>query len=221
MDGLVVKAFCLGNLFTNCYLIFHEESKKGFIVDAPEPTDEVEDFIRSQDLEIAFILLTHAHFDHIKGLENYSFPFYIHKKDLFLLKNPQLNGSALFKHLVVIKRKPRLYEVEKKGSHLFLSNCLFEAKIGVTPFSPIEVIYTPGHTPGSVSLRLNKWLFSGDTLFLDSIGRTDIPGASQDTLIKSIKRKLLILPPDTLVYPGHGSTTTIDREARLNPFLCR
>ena len=180
------------------------------MVDAPNPTDEVEDFIRSQNLEIAFILLTHAHFDHIKGLENYPFPFYVHKEDCSLLKNSQLNGSGFFKHLVVIKKKPRLYEV---GKPLYFNN------YPDSPRYPIEVIHTPGHTPGSVSLRLDQWLFSGDTLFLDSIGRTDIPGASQDTLIKSIKQKLLSLPPDTLVYPGHGPTTTIDREVKLNPFL--
>ena len=210
MDELIIKVFCLGDLFTNCYLIFHEKSKKGFIIDAPEPTDEVEDFIRSQDLEIAFILLTHAHFDHIKGLENYPFPFYVHKEDCFLLKNSQLNGSEFFKHSVVVKREARLYEVD---TPLYFNNYL--RPLG----HPIEVIYTPGHTQGSVSLRLGKWLFSGDTLFLDSIGRTDIPGASQDILIKSIKRKLLILPPDTLVYPGHGAVTTIGREAGVNPFL--
>jgi len=83
----------------------------------------------------------------------------------------------------------------------------------------IEIIHTPGHTPGSVSLKVNGWLFSGDTLFFDSIGRTDIPLASSEALISSIQEKLMSLPSDLKVYPGHGETTTIEREKKHNPFL--
>ena len=83
----------------------------------------------------------------------------------------------------------------------------------------IEVIHSPGHTPGSVSLKLNDWLFSGDTIFLDSVGRTDIPLASHDTIIESIKNRILTLPPETLIYPGHGPSTTVEREKKHNPFL--
>lgn len=204
MDGLIIKAFCLGDLFTNCYLIFHDESKKGFMVDSPAPTDEVKNFIRRQNLEIAFIALTHAHFDHIGGLESYSLPFYVHEEDVPLLEDQQMNGSAFFTSSIVVERKPHIY---KENMPLYFDNY------------PIEIIHTPGHTPGSVSLKLGKWLFSGDTLFYDSIGRTDIPLASQDLIIKSIKEKLLVLPSDTIVYPGHGAPTTIAREAKLNPFF--
>lgn len=204
MDGLIIKTFCLGDLFTNCYLIFHDESKKGFMVDSPAPTEEVKDFIRSQNLEIAFIALTHAHFDHIGGLESYSLPFYVHEEDVPLLEDQQMNGSAFFTSSIVVEREPHIY---KENMPLYFDSY------------PIEIIHTPGHTPGAVSLKLGKWLFSGDTLFYDSIGRTDIPLASQDLIIKSIKEKLLVLPSDTIVYPGHGASTTIAREAKLNPFL--
>jgi len=204
MDGLSLKTFCLGDLFNNCYLIVHDKSKKGFIIDSPAPTNEIKDFIRSQSLEIDFIALTHAHFDHIGGLRSLPFPFYIHQNDLQLLKDPQANGSAFFDSSIVVEKKPRLY---KENEPLYFDNY------------SIEVIHTPGHTPGSVSLKLNNWLFSGDTLFLDSIGRTDIPLASPERIIKSIKEKLLVLPSDTIVYPGHGAPTTIAREAKLNPFL--
>lgn len=204
MDELTIKTFCLGDLFNNCYLIFNSKSKKAFMVDSPSPIYEVTDFIRSQDLNIEFVALTHAHFDHIRGLNSLSFPFYLHQDDRELLEDPQANGSAFFGSSIVAKQRPRLYK-ENEPLHF-------------DKFS-IEVIHTPGHTPGSVSLRLNNWLFSGDTLFLDSIGRTDIPLASGDQLIKSIKEKLLVLPAQTIVYPGHGGTTTIGREAELNPFL--
>lgn len=204
MDGLILKAFCLGDLRDNCYLIFKQESKRGFIVDSPGPADAVKDFIRSQSLEIAFIVLTHAHFDHIQGLDDYPFSFYLHRDDLPLLKNPYTNGSVLFGSPVVVEKEPNLYPDDQP---LYFDNY------------PIEIIHTPGHTPGSVALKLGNWLFSGDTLFLNSIGRTDIPLASSELIIKSIKEKLLSLPEDTLVYPGHGASTTIGREKVENYFL--
>jgi len=204
MDGLTVRTFCLGDLFNNCYLIFDNKSKKAFIVDSPAPTEEVINFIQSQNLNIEFVVLTHAHFDHIGGLGSLPFPFYIHQDDLQLLKDPQVNGSAFFDSSIVVEKKPKLY---KENEPLRFDSY------------SIEVIHTPGHTPGSVSLKLNDWLFSGDTLFLDSIGRTDIPLASQERIIKSIKEKLLVLPLNTIVYPGHGAPTTIAREKEHNSFL--
>jgi len=204
MDGLNIKAFCLGDLFNNCYLVFDSKSQKGFLIDAPAPVDEILDFIKSRNLIISFIALTHAHFDHIAGLESLPFPFYIHRDDSGALNNSQLNGSALFSQPFEINKKPCLYE---EGAPLYFGNY------------PIKIIHTPGHTPGGVSLKLNNWLFSGDTLFSGSVGRTDIPGASQELIIKSIKEKLLILPPEIQVYPGHGESTTIGREAKSNPFL--
>lgn len=206
MDELELKTFCLGDLSNNCYLVFHKESKKGFVVDAPAPAFEVKEFILSQNIKIDFILLTHAHFDHISGLKDYSYPFYVDKEDFPLLKDPQLNGSEFFGCSVIAKKNPLFYGLDR---------FVYFNGLGY----PIEVIHTPGHTPGSVSLKLGKWLFSGDTLFLDSIGRTDIPRASQEVLIESIKENLLTLPSDISVYPGHGGPTTIGREAKLNPFL--
>ena len=204
MDGLSLKAFCLGDLFNNCYLIFHDKSKKGFIIDSPAPTNEIKDFIRSQSLEIDFIALTHAHFDHISGLESYCLPFYLHKEDFPLLKDPQLNGSAFFTSPVVIENEPRLY---KDNEPLYFQSY------------PIEIIHTPGHTPGSVSLKLGKWLFSGDTLFSGSVGRVDLPGGSFIDLQNSIRKKLFTLPKKIIVHPGHGPDTTIGREKNSNPFI--
>lgn len=203
MDELTLKTFVFGKLFNNCYLIFSRKSKQGFIIDCPAHTEELDKFVRSQNLEILFIALTHAHFDHIGGLSEHSFPFYIHRNDVPLLSDPQLNGSLLFDSPVTVEKEYLLYE---EGKPLYFGTY------------SIEIIHTPGHTPGSVSLKLNNWIFSGDVLFLDSIGRTDIPLASHNTLIKSIKEKILTLPPETIVYPGHGPSTTVGREKKYNPF---
>jgi glyoxylase-like metal-dependent hydrolase (beta-lactamase superfamily II) len=204
MDGLTIKTFCLGELSSNCYLIFNQESKHAFMVDAPAPAEPVKDFIRKRGLELTFVALTHAHFDHIAGLNKLDYPFYLHQNDLRLLEDPAVNGSVLFGLSTVVRKEPRLY---KDNEPLCFDDC------------PLEVIHTPGHTPGSVSLKLNNWLFSGDTLFLDSIGRTDIPLGSPDAIIKSVKERLLVLPGETIVYPGHGAPTSIERESSLNPFL--
>ncbi|MFH1519107.1 MAG: MBL fold metallo-hydrolase [Candidatus Omnitrophota bacterium] len=204
MDELIIKTFCLGDIFNNCYLVFGPKSKKGFLIDAPAPVDEILDFVKIRNLIISFIALTHAHFDHIAGLESLQFPFYVHREDSGFLNNSQLNGSVLFGRPFEINKKPRLYA---EGMPFYFGQY------------PIEIIHTPGHTPGGVSLKLNNWLFSGDTLFSGSVGRTDIPGASQELILKSIKEKLLSLPPETQVYPGHGDSTTIGREIATNPFL--
>ncbi len=204
MDDLILKTFCFGELSANCYLIFSRTTKHAFIIDRPASSDELDDFIESQGLKIDFVALTHAHFDHIGGLGKDTIPFYIHRQDVPLLGDPNLNFSSLFLSPFSVKAKPRLYE---EGKLLEFGECR------------LEIIHTPGHTPGSVSLKLGNWLFSGDTLFYDSVGRTDIPLASSTEIIASIKNKILSLPDDTIVYPGHGPATTVGREKRENPFL--
>ncbi|UCC94288.1 MAG: MBL fold metallo-hydrolase [Candidatus Omnitrophota bacterium] len=203
MDTLELKNFVLGELFTNSYLIFDRETKKAIIIDVPYPCAQLRKYIQGEDIEVLFIALTHAHFDHIGGLKEFSWPFYLHQNDLSLLNDADLNGSALFGSRIVIGREPLKYAA--KPLH-------FDSY-------PIDVIHTPGHTPGSVSLKVGNWLFSGDTLFCDSIGRTDIPLASQESLLQSIHEKICVLPEDTVIYPGHGPSTTVGREKRYNPFL--
>jgi glyoxylase-like metal-dependent hydrolase (beta-lactamase superfamily II) len=204
MDELTLKTFIIGDLENNCYLVFDKRTKKGFLVDAPEPIREVIKFITKENLEISFVALTHAHFDHIAGLDDLALQFYVHSEDSSFLKDPKLNGSLFFSSSVKTERKPNFYPPE--GFLKFEEHSL-------------KIIHTPGHTPGSVSLKLNNWLFSGDALFFDSIGRTDIPLASHKVLIQAIKEKLLTLPENTLVYPGHGPFTDIGREKKLNSFL--
>ncbi len=202
MDKLDLKVFPAGPLKTNNYLIFNKQSRKGFIVDFSESFGELSDFVKKEKIEIDFILLTHAHFDHIQGLQHTNFSFYLHKKDCDLISDPDKNGSSLFSDPMKIDKTPKLYQ----GRINFYN-------------SEITVIDTPGHTPGSVSLKLNKWLFSGDTLFCNSVGRTDIPFASQTDLMESIQKKILVLPDDIIIYPGHGPSSTLGQEKETNPFL--
>ncbi|MCQ9205578.1 MAG: MBL fold metallo-hydrolase [Omnitrophica bacterium] len=204
MDELTLKTLCLGPLANNCYLIFDRQSKKGFVIDNPKPCEELDNFIRKNDLDILFIALTHVHFDHIEGLDSNPFPFYVHKDDAPFLKDSRMNGSVFFNSAISISKKPRIY-----NQNGILRFCKYE----------IQILHTPGHSPGSVSLRLGKWLFSGDALFFNSIGRTDIPFASEEVLVRSIKEKILTLPDDTIVYPGHGPSTTVRQEKDNNPFL--
>jgi hydroxyacylglutathione hydrolase len=202
MVKLELKVFLAGPLDTNNYLLFNRQSRRGCIIDLSSSSGQLFDFLKKEKIKVDFVLLTHAHFDHIEGLRNTEFPFYLHKKDLGLLLDPEKNGSFFFANSIVIERKPYIYTDSLSFSG-----------------SRIDVIHTPGHTPGSVSLKLDNWLFSGDTLFRQAIGRTDIPLASGEELIKSIKEKILILPNETIIYPGHGSSTTLGQEKKTNPFL--
>ena len=204
MDGLTLHTLALGELLTNCYLIYNRENRKGFIVDVPSPLDKVKDFIEKENIDILFVLLTHGHVDHIEGLNSLSYPFYIHPQDAALLKEASLNFSSFLGRNFTVKREPILLQDE--APILFGSYSL-------------EIMHTPGHTPGSVSFKLGRWLFSGDTIFFDSIGRTDIPLASEKVLFSSIKEKILTLPDDTIIYPGHGPSTTVGREKKENIFL--
>ncbi len=203
MDELILRTFTSGPLLNNSYLVFDPGSKVGCLIDSPWDYQEVKSFIKKEDIEITFLLLTHGHFDHIQSLSYFDCPIYIRREDREMLENPGLNGSSIFDQPISTSKKVNFYS-ERPIS--------FSGHI-------VEVIPTPGHTPGSVCIKIGKWLFSGDTLFFDSIGRTDIPGASEDKIRDSIEKKLLTLPEDTLVYPGHGPKTSIGREKKQNPFL--
>lgn len=199
-----LKTFITGSLLTNCYLIFEKDSKSAFLVDAAPAAEQIKEFIREQRLNLEFIVLTHGHFDHIGGLNAFEEPFYIHVKDAAFLKDANLNFSAFLGYSFTVARDHQILETGPSLS--------FRGR-------NIEVLHTPGHTPGSVSLKIENWLFSGDALFFDSIGRTDIPLASSKTLLTSIKEKILPLDARTEVYPGHGPATTVGREKGQNHFL--
>jgi glyoxylase-like metal-dependent hydrolase (beta-lactamase superfamily II) len=204
MGKLEIKSFSLGSFLTNSYLVICKETRNCILIDAPQGLREIKNFIKKNRYKLLYVILTHGHIDHIKGLEEIDAPFYIHREDEPFLKNPSLNLSSFFSSPVIIERLPQLVE---DNDTLSLDSHTF------------RVLHTPGHTPGSISIKLDEYLFSGDTLFLDSVGRTDIPQACWDVLLTSVREKIIVLHKDTVVLPGHGPSTTLRREIKHNPFL--
>lgn len=202
-----IHNLCVGSLEVNCYVVVADSGRAILIDPGAEPV-KIKRFIKDNRISPAFILHTHGHIDHIGADSKLCLPVYIHKKDLPLLKNPQLNLSALFSEPFALKDNIKTFD----------SDCIL-----TLDSISLKVIHTPGHTPGSCCFLLlgqeRKILFSGDTLFYLGIGRTDFTGGCQQELMKSIKEKLFSLDDDTLVYPGHGPGTTIGKEKKNNPFL--
>lgn len=201
----------LGPLQTNCYLIPNER-KECLIFDPGGEGQKLIGIIEENKLNPIAILLTHTHYDHIGAVdiirEHYKIPVYVHEKEAKWLLDPALNGSIFFASDPLVRQKPADHTIAKEG------------KITVGDFT-FELYETPGHSPGSVSFYFNELgiVVSGDALFQGSIGRTDLPGGNYDELINSIRTKLLVLPEDTVVLPGHGNITTIANEMNSNPFL--
>lgn len=200
----------LGPIETNAYVLSNDQGQ-GIVIDPgmnPEPL-----LAHIETLDIVAILLTHAHFDHIGGVEDVrkktGAPVYVHDLEADWLTDPQKNGSARWSEMMdPIRCQPR-DESLADGQRLSLA--------GIT----LEVRHTPGHSPGSVSFYLPEHgtVIAGDTLFAGSIGRTDLPGGDHATLLESIRQQLFVLPDETNIYPGHGSETTIGDEKKFNPFL--
>ena len=201
----------LGPLGTNCFIVMNEK-KECIIVDPGEEGAKLIQFIKKNGLKPLAVLLTHAHFDHIGAVDDVRDAFgieaYIHEKEKKWLADPILNGSQYFMMGNATKQRPAEHIISEEGA----------LKIGDFVF---EVFETPGHSPGSISFYLRDagYLFSGDVLFKGSIGRTDLAGGNMDVLMKSIEQKILTLPHNTIVFPGHGEITLIEDEVDYNPFL--
>ncbi|AUS09368.1 metal-binding protein [Laceyella sacchari] len=204
-----IETFVFGPVMTNCYLVHDEESRRGWVVDPGMNPDALLARIRELDIKVEAILLTHAHFDHIGGVEavreRSGAPVYVHREEADWLTNPEKNGSLFFMG-VPMKCQPA-ERVLTGGESIEL--------VGQT----LKVLHTPGHSPGSVTYVWDDVIFSGDVLFQQSIGRTDLPGGDYETLMKSIHQQLMNLPEATRVLSGHGPETTIGQEQMTNPFV--
>ncbi|MBP1990903.1 MBL fold metallo-hydrolase [Paenibacillus eucommiae] len=204
-----IEALALGPLSTNAYLLSDPDTGKGIIIDpGMNPQALIK---RIANIDIEAILLTHAHFDHIGGVEEIrklkGCPVYIHDLEADWLTNPKKNGSSRYPELgAPIVTDPAEYALDEGQVLEFL---------GVK----LRVFHTPGHSPGSVSFLYEKHLFGGDVLFKLSVGRTDLPGGDSNTLLDSIQGKLFDLDDEVIVYPGHGPRTTIGFERENNPYV--
>jgi glyoxylase-like metal-dependent hydrolase (beta-lactamase superfamily II) len=208
---LKIEKFVLGPLETNAYLVMTDDGTRGIVIDPGMDAKHLLDRIR--DVQIEAVLLTHAHFDHIGGVEAVrkakQCPVYVHELERDWLTTPELNGSLLWPEIGGEIRASGADHLMRDGDELHF--------LGET----FQVLHTPGHSPGSVSLLLaeHRLVFSGDVLFRMSVGRTDLPGGSSRELYASIHNKLFRLQAETTVLPGHGPLTTIGEEMEHNPYV--
>ncbi len=204
-----VKHYLTGPLQVNTYLAFDEKTKKGFIVDPGGYESRITDDAEKEHIEIMYIILTHGHGDHIGGVARFRQDFpnadvvaYIDEKEM--LSDPALNSSSeMFGHPVTVE--PDIWVTDNK-----------ELQAGELK---LTFLHTPGHTKGGMCIYADGCIFSGDTLFRYSIGRTDFYGGDYRIIKNSIKDRLYVFPDDTVVLPGHMGATTIGEEKRGNPFV--
>lgn len=198
----------VGPIQTNCYFLYREDTKECLIIDPGYEADKIEAYVQKKQLHVAGILLTHGHFDHITAADEVRKKFqtkiYASGTEKELMADPRMNVSVMMGESVSLKADVWLED----GQELEM--------LGET----MRCILTPGHTGGGMCFYFPKacMLFSGDTLFQESVGRTDFPTGSSRELIRSVREKLLVLPEAVRVYPGHGLMTTIRDEQMFNPY---
>lgn len=199
----------VGPLACNCYIVGDPEQKKAIVIDPGGDADDLSDVISKQGLEITALVATHAHFDHVLAIERLreltGAPFYLHDEDKPVLQWLQDSGRLFLG--IELPPPPNVDSSAPEGERVTAGG------------TELTVVHTPGHSPGSISLVGEGALFSGDTLFAGSIGRTDLPGGDAQGLLDSVKQKLFKLDEGTPVYPGHGPATTLGEEKVSNPFV--
>jgi glyoxylase-like metal-dependent hydrolase (beta-lactamase superfamily II) len=211
---VIIETRAVGPFFKNGYVVACEETHEGVVIDPGDEVGELLQVVHARQLSIRYILLTHAHLDHISGVDQakkaLGVPVGLHRADEFLYRAIVQQGMAF--GFEVKPQPPVDFYFDDPGPWRF-------GRYGAW------VSHTPGHCPGGVCLAIGKEgeaarsLFVGDTLFAGSIGRTDLPGGDAATLLRSIRQVLFSFPDETPVYSGHGEPTTIGREKKTNPFL--
>lgn len=209
MDEILIQTIPVGLLETNCYIVGDPASGEGLVIDPGDEFSRIAAAIDSSGLKIKYIINTHGHHDHIGAdmqiKADYGSQLLIHRDDAPMLADPLLNLSF---------KKNRM-EIEG----LKADRILEEGDVLSVGAIKLEVIHTPGHTPGCICLLGNGYIFTGDTLFAGSVGRTDLPGGNFENLKRSIEEKLKPLPDSLKVYPGHGPSSTMGQEKEENPFF--
>lgn len=201
---MIIQRFVKAPLKNNNYVVADEDTKEAVLIDCSCPDDEIADWVKTNGFQIKYVLLTHGHFDHVSGVNYYKDKLgvdaYLYKKDEPLL--PRFEEYAKWMHR----------NAGEQPQHVKSFDVNAEFKVGQYP---IEIIETPGHTQGSVCYLIDGNLFSGDTLFYDACGRTDLPESDEAKMQESLKKLFQKLPDGTPVYPGHGAVTTIGHERGL------
>ncbi|MCX5688042.1 MAG: MBL fold metallo-hydrolase [Candidatus Omnitrophica bacterium] len=201
---MFIKKIVVGPLESNCYLAGDEDTKEIYIIDPGGDYKKINSVIDKNSLKPKAIINTHGHGDHIGANKEFGIPVWIHSLDADFLTDSSKNLSGVFGFFLKTKAASRLL---KDGDILDIGKY------------NLEVIHTPGHTPGSICLKTARIIFTGDTLFCEGVGRTDFAYGSQEDIISSIKEKLFTLDDDYVIYPGHGPSSTIRNEKINNPFI--
>jgi glyoxylase-like metal-dependent hydrolase (beta-lactamase superfamily II) len=203
-----IETLAVGPLQVNCFIVACEKNREALVVDPGDEAERILKRLHASGLQLKLVVNTHGHFDHVGGnrllVEESGAELLIHQDDLPVLRRAR-EHATLYGMSVTPSPEP--------------SRLLAGGEILAVGELRLQVLHTPGHSPGGICLLGDGHLFSGDTLFAGSVGRTDLPGGDHDTLIEGIRRQLLVLSDETVVHPGHGPDTTIGREKRANPYL--
>ena len=203
-----IETITVGPLAVNCYIVSDPETNEAILIDPGSESKRIINLIEVRNLKLSAIINTHCHIDHIAEVktiqDHFQAKFLIHENELPVL-NMISESDGLFG--ITVTGAPNVTGFLKPDQKFQLGS------------HTATILFTPGHSPGGISILLLNHVFVGDCLFKDSIGRTDLHGGNYNELITSIKTKLFSLPDDTIVYPGHGPLTTIKYEKRNNPFL--
>lgn len=204
----MIEKFITPGMGVNCYLFSCGKTNKALLIDPGAGSKRILQWLKESGKEVALIVLTHGHYDHIGAVEllrlELNVEVAVHQEDGEMITNPVRNLSRYSGLDMALSPAEILLQ---DGQELTVGE------------SKVQILHTPGHTPGGICLLTEEGCFSGDTLFDGSVGRTDFPGGDMRTLLRSIREKLMVLDDEVLVFPGHESATTIGRERESNPYI--